>query len=77
MHQSPEISLARARSMPAGTLPVCESGTAARVTKGGSEGTVAGILYKLSSHYSLSLQVLCEEISNLLDTLRQFKVMRT
>ncbi|PPS01810.1 hypothetical protein GOBAR_AA18852 [Gossypium barbadense] len=45
MHQSLEISLARARSMPAGNLPGCESGTTARVTKGGSEGTVAGILY--------------------------------
>ncbi|OMP11970.1 Oxysterol-binding protein [Corchorus olitorius] len=48
--QSPDVSLTRARSMPAGTLSGSESGNAAMLTKGGSEGTVAGILYKWTNY---------------------------
>ncbi|OMO55154.1 Oxysterol-binding protein [Corchorus capsularis] len=48
--QSPEVSLTRARSMPAGTLSGSESANAAMLTKGGSEGTVAGILYKWTNY---------------------------
>ncbi|XVE65049.1 hypothetical protein DITRI_Ditri07aG0151000 [Diplodiscus trichospermus] len=48
--QSPEVSLTRARSMPAGTLSGSETVNAARLTTGGSEGTVAGILYKWTNY---------------------------
>ncbi|KAG4206434.1 hypothetical protein ERO13_A03G009300v2 [Gossypium hirsutum] len=49
--QSPEVSLIRARSMPAGSLSGSEIGNAtARLTAGGSEGTVAGILYKWTNY---------------------------
>ncbi|XVE57690.1 hypothetical protein DITRI_Ditri04bG0109900 [Diplodiscus trichospermus] len=48
--QSPEVSLTRARSMPAGTLSGSETGNAARLMNGGSEGTVAGILYKWTNY---------------------------
>ncbi|XWS61961.1 hypothetical protein CRYUN_Cryun07bG0169700 [Craigia yunnanensis] len=48
--QSPEVSLTRARSMPAGTLTGSEIGNVARLTTGGSEGTVAGILYKWTNY---------------------------
>ncbi|XVF52647.1 hypothetical protein PTKIN_Ptkin05aG0035300 [Pterospermum kingtungense] len=50
--QSPEVSLAQAKSMPAGTLlSGSETGNAtARLMTGGSEGTVAGILYKWTNY---------------------------
>ncbi|MBA0850542.1 hypothetical protein Goshw_001143, partial [Gossypium schwendimanii] len=49
--QSPDVSLTRARSMPAGTLSGSEIVNAtARLTAGGSEGTVAGILYKWTNY---------------------------
>ncbi|XVF51699.1 hypothetical protein PTKIN_Ptkin04bG0205500 [Pterospermum kingtungense] len=48
--QSPEVSLTRANSMPAGSLFGSETGNATRLTSGGSEGTVAGILYKWTNY---------------------------
>ncbi|KAK6262916.1 hypothetical protein QUC31_008732 [Theobroma cacao] len=48
--QSPEVSLTRARSMPAGSLSGSETGNASRLTTRGSEGTVAGILYKWTNY---------------------------
>ncbi|KAK8560843.1 hypothetical protein V6N13_026278 [Hibiscus sabdariffa] len=48
--QSPEISLTRTRSMPAEALSGSETGNAARLTTGGSEDTVAGILYKWTNY---------------------------
>ncbi|XP_021277290.1 oxysterol-binding protein-related protein 2A-like isoform X4 [Herrania umbratica] len=48
--QSPEVSLTRARSMPAGSLSGSETGNASRLTTGGSESTVAGILYKWTNY---------------------------
>ncbi|XVF10803.1 hypothetical protein REPUB_Repub07fG0214900 [Reevesia pubescens] len=49
--QSPEVSLTRARSLPASTLSGSETGNAmARLKTGGSEGTVAGILYKWTNY---------------------------
>ncbi|GMI71733.1 OSBP(oxysterol binding protein)-related protein 2A [Hibiscus trionum] len=48
--QSPEVSLTRARSMPAEAFSGSEMGNAARLTTGGSEGTVAGILYKWTNY---------------------------
>ncbi|KAG4156221.1 hypothetical protein ERO13_D03G161600v2 [Gossypium hirsutum] len=49
--QSPEVSLTRARSMPAGSFSGSEIVNAtARLTAGGSEGTVAGILYKWTNY---------------------------
>ncbi|XWS38537.1 hypothetical protein CRYUN_Cryun19dG0139800 [Craigia yunnanensis] len=48
--QSPEFSLTRARSMPAGTLSGSETCNVAMLMTGGSEGTVAGILYKWTNY---------------------------
>ncbi|KAE8717516.1 Oxysterol-binding protein-related protein 2A [Hibiscus syriacus] len=48
--QSPEISLTRSRSMPVESLSGSETGNATRLTTGGSEGTVAGILYKWTNY---------------------------
>ena len=47
---TPEVSFTRARSMPAGTLSGSEPGNAARLTMWGSQGTVAGILYKWTNY---------------------------
>ena len=47
---SPEVSFTRARSMPAGTLSGSETCNALRLMPGGSEGTVAGILYKWTNY---------------------------
>ncbi|KAG4131159.1 hypothetical protein ERO13_D09G190300v2 [Gossypium hirsutum] len=48
--QSPEVTLTRTRSMPAKALFGSETGNAGRLMAGGSEGTVAGILYKWTNY---------------------------
>ncbi|XP_017612058.1 oxysterol-binding protein-related protein 2A-like isoform X1 [Gossypium arboreum] len=48
--QSPEVTLTRTRSMPAKALSGSETGNAGRLMAGGSEGTVAGILYKWTNY---------------------------